>query len=106
MTALPSDADLKMTIDEAITFAAEWSRGMTLHADSQGWRVVCMLLADEVVRLRARELDAGVGGELEQFLIRNLLTYLDVDGDDVFAHWKGERRSVKEMASEYLGRKE
>lgn len=45
MTALPSDADLKMTIDEAITFAAEWSRGMTLHADSQGWRVVCMLLA-------------------------------------------------------------
>lgn len=43
---------LKMTVDEAIAFADEWSRGMTLHADSQGWRVVCLLLADEVRRLR------------------------------------------------------
>lgn len=46
---------LKMTIDEALEFADEWSRGLTLHEGSQGWRVVCMLLAEEVRRLR----DAG-----------------------------------------------
>ena len=46
---------LKMTIDEAIAFADEWSRGMTIHEDSQGWRVVCMLLAEEVRNLRKWE---------------------------------------------------
>ena len=43
---------LKMTIDEALNFADTWSRGMTVHEDSKGWRVVCMLLAEEVRRLR------------------------------------------------------
>lgn len=42
---------LKMTIEEALEFADEWSRGMTLHEGSQGWRVVCLLLAEEVRRL-------------------------------------------------------
>ena len=45
---------LNMTIEEALEFADEWSRGMTLHEGSQGWRVVCMLLAEEV-RRRAGE---------------------------------------------------
>jgi len=44
-----------MTIDEALEFADSWSRGMTIHEDSQGWRVVCMLLAEEVRRLRRGE---------------------------------------------------
>jgi hypothetical protein len=44
---------LKMTIDEAIAFADEWSRGMTINEGSQGWRVVCMLLANEVRTLQA-----------------------------------------------------
>lgn len=44
---------LNMTIDEALEFADEWSRGLTLHEGSQGWRVVCMLLAEEVRRMRA-----------------------------------------------------
>lgn len=43
---------LKMTVNDAIEFAREWSRGMTYHEDSQGWRVVCMVLADEVNRQR------------------------------------------------------
>jgi len=43
---------IKMTIDECLEFADEWSKGMTLHEGSQGWRVVCMLLADEVRKLR------------------------------------------------------
>jgi hypothetical protein len=41
---------LKMTIEEALYFADEWSRGMTLTEGSQGWRVVCLLLAEEVRR--------------------------------------------------------
>ena len=49
---------LKMTIEEALEFADEWSRGMTIHEGSQGWRVVCMLLAEEVRRRH------GIGGEL------------------------------------------
>lgn len=43
---------LAMTVDEALDFADEWSRGITLHEGSQGWRVVCMLLAEEVRRMR------------------------------------------------------
>ena len=46
---------LKMTIEDALNFADEWSRGMTFHEDSQGWRVVCMLLAEEVRKLRRGE---------------------------------------------------
>jgi len=46
---------LKMTIDECLEFADEWSRGMTIHEGSQGWRVVCLLLADEVRKLRKGE---------------------------------------------------
>ena len=41
---------LKMTIEEALEFADEWSRGLTLNEGSQGWRVVCLLLAEEVRR--------------------------------------------------------
>ena len=53
---------LKMTVDEAIEFADQWSRGMTIHEGSQGWRVVCMLLADEVRKLR-RSIHATSGRE-------------------------------------------
>lgn len=43
---------LNLTIDQCLAFADEWSRGCTIHEGSQGWRVVCMLLAEEVRRLR------------------------------------------------------
>ena len=46
---------LNMTIDECLAFADESIRGMTVHEGSQGWRVVCMLLAEEVRRLRGEE---------------------------------------------------
>lgn len=46
-----------MTVDEALAFADEWSKGMTLYNGVKGWRVVCMLLAEEVRRLR-KEKDA------------------------------------------------
>jgi hypothetical protein len=42
---------VKMTIDEALEFADEWGQGMTFHEDSQGWWVVCAILAAEVRRL-------------------------------------------------------
>jgi hypothetical protein len=41
-----------MTIDEALEYADLWSKGITIREDSTGWRVVCMLLAEEVRRLR------------------------------------------------------
>ena len=46
---------LEMTIDEALEFADEWSKGLTLYEGAQGWRVVCMLLAEEVRRHRRGE---------------------------------------------------
>ena len=46
---------LDMTIDEALEFADEWSRGITIHEDSQGVRIVCMLLAKTVHEQRRGE---------------------------------------------------
>lgn len=41
-----------MTVDEAIAFADEWTKGQTFYEGAQGWRVVCAVLAAEVRRLR------------------------------------------------------
>ncbi len=46
---------VKMTIGEALAFADEWGKGLTVHEDTQGWRVVCMILADEVRKARRGE---------------------------------------------------
>ena len=43
----------RMTVAEALAYADEWVRGMTFHAGSEGWRVVCKVLADEVQRLHS-----------------------------------------------------
>jgi len=62
---------LKMTIDEALEFADEWSRGMTIYEGSQGWRVVCMLLAEEVRRLRRGDVSLNVvDGSLDRIIER------------------------------------
>lgn len=45
---------LRMTIDEAIAAAREWTRGTTLHEDSDSPRVWCILMDEEIDRLRAR----------------------------------------------------
>jgi hypothetical protein len=42
---------VKMTVDEALEFADEWMQGMSFYEGSQGWRVVCAILAAEVRRL-------------------------------------------------------
>jgi hypothetical protein len=47
---------VKMTVDEALEYADEWMQGMTFHEGSQGWRVVCTILATEVRRLREAKL--------------------------------------------------
>jgi len=54
--AVQGSLKVKMTTDEAIAFADEWADGMTFHEGSQGWRVVCKLLADEVRRYRRGEI--------------------------------------------------
>jgi hypothetical protein len=43
---------VKMTIDEALEYADEWAQETTFHEESQGWRVVCAILALEVRQLR------------------------------------------------------
>lgn len=42
--------DTNMTVDQAIAYAAQWAPAIVRGAD--GWRVVCMVLAHEVQRLR------------------------------------------------------
>lgn len=46
---------LNMTVEQALAFADDWSKGVTFHPDTDGWRVVYMVLAEEVRRLRADE---------------------------------------------------
>jgi hypothetical protein len=49
---------VKMTFDEALEFADELTQGMSFHEGSQGWRVVCAILADEVRRLNGESKDS------------------------------------------------
>jgi hypothetical protein len=44
-----------MTADEALDLSDEWIRGMTIHEGTQGWRIACATLAQEVRRLRRGE---------------------------------------------------
>jgi hypothetical protein len=84
-----------------------------LDYEPPGSKRTAMIQLDVIQAIRSALFARGIDpvkpaasiGELEQFLISNLLAYVTVDGDDVFAHWKGERRSVKAMATEYLGSK-
>jgi hypothetical protein len=46
---------LKMTVEDALIFSDKYSKGLSVHADSQGWRVVCMVLSEEVRKLRAQD---------------------------------------------------
>lgn len=79
---------VKMSIDECIEFADEWSRGMTLYEGAQGWRVVCMLLANEVRLLRG-----------ERFVFAQLLDAAaqvmhTLDGEDMGE--EGQLRALQE----------
>lgn len=44
---------LKMTVDDALERADDWTQGLTLHPLSDGLRVGILVLATEVRRLRA-----------------------------------------------------
>ena len=48
---------LRMTVDDALNYADTWSQGQTFYEGSEGWRVVCLLLAEEVRRLREQKTD-------------------------------------------------
>lgn len=51
-----------MTVDDAIAHAREWQQHSAVHPVEQAWSIVCMVLADEVERLRSdvqRALDAN-----------------------------------------------
>ena len=75
---------LAMTIDKALEFADEWSRGLTLYEGAQGWRVVCMLLAEEVRRMRSMCKDAALAIEDRRAadISMNVLALIDRLKDD------------------------
>lgn len=61
-----------MTVDEALELADEWTKGATFHADSQGWKAVCAVLAEEV--RRGRKAYTGLGSlswEVEMPRVKN-----------------------------------
>lgn len=41
---------VRMTVSEALEYADQWTQGQTFNAGSEGWRVVCAVLAAEVRR--------------------------------------------------------
>jgi hypothetical protein len=61
---------VKMTIGEALEYADEWAKGMTFHEESQGWRVVCTILASEVRRLREAKLAQTLNSQV--FMLEEL----------------------------------
>lgn len=69
-------ADTNMTVDQAIAYAIQWAPATVRGAD--GWRVVCMVLAQEVQRLR------GERKVLADLLERSIDVLADVrtDTDD------------------------
>lgn len=60
-----------MTVEQAIEFARVWQKGLTVYPGAMGWRVVCMVLADEVERLQARvaELESQLPEEMKHCTI-------------------------------------
>ena len=56
---------LKMTVDDALERADDWTQGLTLHPLSDGLRVGILVLATEVRRLRVviTEHNAGLAAE-------------------------------------------
>lgn len=61
-----------MTVEQAIEFARVWQKGLTVYPGAMGWRVVCMVLADEVERLQARvaELESQLPEEMKHCTIQ------------------------------------
>ena len=47
-----------MTVEQAIQHAREWQQGLTVYQGAQGWRIVCMVLADAVERLTSANIIA------------------------------------------------
>ena len=80
---------LRMTIDDALAAAREWTRGTTLHEDSDSPRVWCILMDEEIDRLRARvamlEDDANEGRAITAMPIQigDDLCYLPVNAHGI-----------------------
>jgi hypothetical protein len=56
---------IKMTVDEALEFADVWSKGTIFYESSMGWRAVCMLLAEEVRRLRNEKISVSAAPAID-----------------------------------------
>lgn len=73
-----------MTIDEHIEQAKECAKGITIHADSMGWRVTQLVLAEEVERLRgkldAAESQAAKLVEALEYCVKQIPEFASVPG--------------------------
>lgn len=49
----------KITIDECLEYADSWGKNISIYETYAGWRVVCLLLAEEVRRLREEQTIVG-----------------------------------------------
>jgi hypothetical protein len=59
--------NVKMTVAEALEIADACVQGVALHEGSKGWRVVCMVLASEVRRIR--ELKSSFVDKEQDFIV-------------------------------------
>lgn len=65
-----------MDVKTALEMAEEWTKGCTFHEHSQGWRIVCAVLAAEVRKLRI------AGSDLSDAMV------LLAEADNIMAEFK------------------
>jgi hypothetical protein len=72
---------VEMTVEQAIEFAREWQKGLTVYPGAMGWRVVCMVLADEVEKITA--FYAAIMDERAE--LRNKLVAMNAENDELLS---------------------
>jgi len=78
---------LKMTVDEALEFNFEWLAGVPIQKDSKGIHATCLVLAEEVVRMRE------AGNEAADILRREAESMREVN--TLNGVWDGEDPKVE-----------
>lgn len=83
-----------MNVEEAIEFARVWQKGLTVCPGAIGWRVVCMVLADEAERLQARV------AELEDQV--KFISSLQMAEEEISNKFKQERDELRRRVAELI----
>ncbi len=75
----------KMTIEKALEFVDEWTRGREFEDGTEGWRVVCKVLGEEVRRHRPDLLKKRVNNEID---IGEDFTGIEAELPELKGSWK------------------